>query len=123
MNERNKEIHERLKKFAIEIVKLAQDLPRAPGVYRIADQLIGAGTSPAANAREADRARSAQEFISCMGVSLKELNEVILWLEIIQALKWIKAERIQVLLQEANELSLILSTIILNAKGKRMVKV
>lgn len=123
MNERNKEIHDRLKKFAIEIVKLAQDLPRVPGMYRIADQLVGAGTSPAANAREADRARSSQEFVSCMGISFKELNEVILWLEIIQALQWVEKEKILALLKEANELSLILSTIILNAKEKRIARI
>ena len=116
MNESNREIHERLKKYAINIVKLAGDLPRAPGVYRVADQLVGAGTSPAANAREADRDRSSQEFISCMGISLKELSEAKLWLEIIQALKWTDEQKVQSLTQETDELSKILATIILNAK-------
>lgn len=117
MNESNRGIHERLKRFAIEIVKLAQDLPRKPGAYRIADQLVGSGTSPAANAREADRARSKQEFTSCMGIALKEMNETILWLEIIQALRWIDEIRIQRLIKEADELSRILATIILNTKA------
>lgn len=98
------------------MVKLAGELPRAPGVYRIADQIVGAGTSPAANAREADRARSSQEFISCMGISLKELSEARLWLEIVLELKWIEESYMQNLLKETDELSKILSTIILNAK-------
>lgn len=110
------EIHQRLKRFAIETIKLAKELPRVPGVYRIADQLVGSGTSPAANAREATAARSKQEFISCMGISLKELNEVEFWLEIIIDLEWAKNANPDILLRECRELHSIVSTIILNAK-------
>lgn len=116
MNDANRGIHERLKKYAIGMIQLAGDLPRVPGVYRIGDQIVGAGTSPAANAREADRARSAQEFVSGMGISLKELSEARFWLEIVQEFKWIPEQRTQILLQETDELTLIISTIILNAK-------
>lgn len=119
MNDSNRDIHGRLKRYAINAVKLAGDLPRVPGVYRIADQIVGAGTSPAANAREADQARSPQEFISCMGIALKELGEARLWLEIIQELKWVDEQRTLALLQETDELFRILSTIILNAKENR----
>ena len=112
-----KEIHQRLKRFAIAIILLSQKLPRVPGHFRIADQLVGSGTSPAANAREAANARSRPEFISCMGIALKELRETELWLEILLELAWADKNTIAGLLKECNELSKILAKIILNTKS------
>ncbi len=112
-----KEIHTRLKKFAVEIVRLVKDLPRVLGVFRIANQLVGSGTSPAANAREAAAGRSKPEFISCMGIALKEMRETELWLEILIELGWGDRERVEKLLQECRELGKILARIILNTKA------
>ena len=116
-----KEIHNRLKKFAINIVRLVQDFPRVPGIFRIIDQLVGAGTSPAANAREVQMARSKPEFISCMGIALRELSEAELWLEIVLELGWADTTTLKNYIKECQELKLILSTIILNTKQGQKV--
>ncbi len=111
------DIHKRLKSFAINIIKLTYDFPKIPGTYRSIDQIVGSGTSPAANAREANAARSRQEFSSILGIALKELRETHLWLEIIEELQWVQPLKVIPLLQECQELDKIISTIILNAKA------
>lgn len=118
----DREIHQRLKEFAIAIIQLAQTLPPAKGAFRIADQLVGSGTSPAANAREADAARSRLEFTSCMGIALKEMREVELWLEIILALTWGDQKRGEQLLRKSRELGRILGKIIINTKANAQPK-
>lgn len=98
-------------------MRLAQGIPNVAGHFRIADQLVGSGTSPAANAREATQARSKAEFISCLGIALKEMRETELWLEIILELGWIDNKIVDNLLQKCRELGKILAQIILNTKA------
>lgn len=51
-----------------------------------------------------------------MGIALKELSEVGLWLEIVLELGWFEEKNSKDLLNESRELYRIISTIILNAK-------
>ena len=46
-------------------------------------QVLRSGTSVAANYREASRARSDAEFVSKLGIVEQELDETIMWLELL----------------------------------------
>ena len=50
----------------------------------VAEQLLRSGTSPAANYGEARGAESRNDFIHKLRIVVKELNESIIWLEILK---------------------------------------
>src|SRR5205807_3591969 len=98
------ELKDRTKDFALRILKLVAALPKSIEGRAIANQLVRSGTSVAANYRSACRARSRAEFIAKLGVVLEEADETLLWLELIIAGKILPANRVDQLLNEANEL-------------------
>lgn len=104
------ELKARTKLFALRILKLVAALPKNIEGRAIANQLVRCGTSVAANYRAACRARSKLEFVAKMGVVLEEADETQLWLELIIEGKLLPSERIQSLLNEANELVAIFVT-------------
>jgi len=73
---------------------------------------LRSGTSAAANYREASRARSNAELISKLGVVEQELDETILWLELLVESGIVEDSKIKSLRQEANELLAITVTAI-----------
>jgi four helix bundle protein len=107
----------RTKQFALRIIKLCSSLPNSRAGRILGDQVFRSGTSVAANYREAYRARSRAEFVSKLGDSQKELEETILWLELLAESGTMKAKKLSLLMQEADELMAIFSTIIKNSKG------
>jgi four helix bundle protein len=117
MNDK-KDLRERTKLFARRIIRLFCALPKSEVAAQILGrQLLRAGTSIGANYREAWRARSKAEFISKIGDCLKEADETMYWLELLLEENFISARRLQPLLDEANELIAILTTIAKRAKG------
>jgi four helix bundle protein len=80
-------------------------------------QALRSGTSVGANYREAHRARSKAEFISKIGDCLKEGDETLYWLELLVEESFVPAKRLQPLVDEANELVAIFTTISKRAKG------
>jgi len=74
---------QRLVAFAVDVIRLASRLPKTVPARHIARQLVRSGTSPAPNYGEARGAESRKDFIHKLGVVLKELNETIVWLNII----------------------------------------
>ena len=61
-----KELQDRLKKYAIAIVKFSEDLPGKSGFRTIKNQIVRSAPSSAANYRSACRAKSAKDYISKM---------------------------------------------------------
>jgi four helix bundle protein len=75
-------------------------------------QLLRSGTSVAAHAREASRARSDAEFCSKLGGLLQEADESSLWLELLHEDCGIRGDKINQLLNETTELLAIFVTIL-----------
>jgi len=80
-------------------------------------QTLRAGTSVGANYREAHRPRSKAEFISKIGDCLKEADETLYWLELLLEESFVPASRLRPLVNEANELVAIFTTISKHARG------
>ena len=115
------EFRERTKKYASAIVRLYAQSPRArKEVEVLAHQLLRSGTSVAAHAREASRARSAAEFCSKIDGALQEADESQLWIELLREECGIAGAAVEHLHQEINELIAILTTIA--SKTKRSLK-
>src|ERR1039457_324024 len=113
-----KYLRARTKMFARRIIRLYCALPKNNTVAQIlGKQALRAGTSVGANYREAHRARSKAEFISKIGDCLKEADETLYWLELLLEESLVPAKRLQPLVNEANELVAILTTISKRARG------
>ena len=119
-NKRTFDLEDRLIDFAVQIIHLAESLPKTKVGKHIAGQLIRCGTSPAPNYGEAQSAESRSDFIHKMKISLKELRETRVWLIMIERAKLIKAvSKLESLVKENNELISIFVTSINTAKRNK----
>lgn len=97
-------LRDRTKAFALRIVKMFCRLPKSVEASVLGKQALRAGTSVAANYREASRARSNAEFVSKLGIVEQELDETLLWLELLVESGIVPADKMSDLHQEADEL-------------------
>jgi four helix bundle protein len=101
---REVQLAERTKKFALRVIRLFGRLPKSSEAQVIGNQLLRSGTSVAANYRECCRARSDAEMIAKFGVVEQELDESLLWMELLAEAEIIKPELLQDLHDEAEQL-------------------
>jgi four helix bundle protein len=97
-------LRDRTKQFALRIIRLSAALPKSNEAQVIGKQLLRSGTSVAANFREASRARSDAEFIAKLGIVEQELDESLLWMELLVESEIVALARMQELMTEADEL-------------------
>jgi four helix bundle protein len=114
-----KEMLRRTKKFAIRIIKLVNALPNTIAGKAIGSQLVRSGTSVAANYRAACRGRSKAEFIAKLGTVEEEADESGFWLEVIIDTELMKEALVVDLLREASELTAIMASSKITARGRR----
>src|SRR5215470_12849491 len=107
--DKHQELKNRTKSFALSIIRMSQLMPKGREANVIANQVLRSATSIAANYRAVGRARSKAEFVAKMGVVLEEADETVLWLELLADSGIIKPERLQDLIEEANQLVSIFS--------------
>jgi four helix bundle protein len=102
-------------------VKLFRSLPKSDEARILGKQLLRAATSVGANYRAVCRARSRAEFISKVGIVVEEADETVFWLELLISTDIMKGERVDTLLEEANQLLAIFAASQRTAKanGKR----
>ena len=103
-----KELKERTKRFALNVIKLVNLLPRTPVGDTIGRQLVKAGTSVGANYRSACRGRSRSEFASKLGIVEEEADESAFWLEVIVEAGLLEQGFVYPLLDEADQLVAIM---------------
>ncbi|HTY05176.1 MAG TPA: four helix bundle protein [Gemmatimonadales bacterium] len=110
---------QRTKTFAVDVVRVTQELPRTRSGATLGDQLLRCGTSVGANYRAARRARSRREFIAKLGIVEEEADEAIFWLDLLSESGMLSAERVTPLRREANEL---LSIVIASIRTARLAR-
>jgi four helix bundle protein len=101
---RNPALQDRTKKFALRVIRLFSALPKTVDAQVLGKQLLRSGTSVAANYREASRARSDAELKSKLGIVEQELDESLLWLELLTESGIFDQTRVADLMQECDEL-------------------
>ena len=110
------ELKERTKQFALRVMRLVDALPKSTKGRALAGQLVRSGMSVAANYRAACRGRSRAEFIAKIGVAEEEADETALWIELIIADALLSKNKVQSLLDEANELVAIMAASYISAQ-------
>jgi four helix bundle protein len=94
----------RTKRFALEIIKFVETLPKEETSRILGRQLLRSGTSVGANYRAAKRAKSNADFIHKMGTVEEEADESGYWLELLLESNKCTGKPAEPLLNEANEL-------------------
>ena len=98
--------------FAKRCVFLYKHLIATSDNRVLATQLLKSGTSIGANVAEAEEAQSKPDFVSKMGIALKETAETIYWLRLLGATGYIRESEARSMLTDCEELKKILSSII-----------
>jgi four helix bundle protein len=115
----SEELRQRTKRYASAVIGFYTKLPMRNKVVQVlGNQLLRSGTSVAAHAREASRARSAQEFASKLDGLLQEADESQLWLELLHEDCGISGDPIMKLLTETGELLAIFTTMVSRVRRK-----
>jgi len=115
-----KDSKERTFGFAVQVVKLCRVLDKKGGVSRIlANQLLRSGTSVGANVEEGQASQSTADFISKYSIACKEARETHYWLRLLVSSELIPEEDLSDLLDEANQLIAILTTIVKKTKARK----
>ena len=117
VEEREVDLRERTKAFALRMIRLFAALPKSTEAQILGKQLLRSATSVGANYREAFRARSKPEFISKLGDCLKELDESSYWLELLVESCILPPEKLSALQDECNQLLAIFATIAKRSKA------
>jgi four helix bundle protein len=111
------ELKSRTKVFALRVIRVFKAMPRNEEARILGKQMLRSGTSVAANYRGVCRSRSKAEFLARLGVVVEEIDETVLWLELIADSEIVSQERLKELQREANELLAIFVVSQLTAKG------
>ena len=112
-------IPERSFLFAVRIVRLCQFLEQKDRVSKtLAIQLLRSGTSIGANIEEAQAGHSKADFTAKMSIARKEARETHYWLRLLVSAELIPVAKVNELLQEADELIRILTSIVKSAQTR-----
>jgi len=107
------EFQERLIDFAVRIIKLSSKLPKIPAGRHIAGQILRSGTSPPPNYGEARAASSHADFLHHLSVVLSELNETLIWLQMICRSELLNVELLSDIINENRQLCRIFAASII----------
>ncbi len=111
-NVKTYDLEERTAKFGEDIIEFAKTLERNTINYVLVSQAVRSGTSIGANYCEADGAESKKDFKHKIAVCKKEAKEIKHWLRMIAKANPEKRKECQKLWREAQELTLIFSSIL-----------
>ena len=104
--------------FAIRIITLYKYLIAEKKEFVLSKQLLRAGTSIGANIEESIGGQSDRDFLSKISISYKEARETIYWLKLLLATDYLNEKEAKSLLQDAEEICKILSSILLTLKSR-----
>jgi len=110
------DLEERTGRFGEAIIEFVKTLERNEINQPLIGQLVDAGTSIGANYMEADGAESKKDFRHKIAICKKEAKETKHWLRMIQKANPQRAAECRKFWQEAHELTLIFSAILLSIK-------
>jgi len=117
-NEGYEDIDERTFNFAVRVIKMTMKLPNNQPSWVIGKQVIRSSTSVNSNIVHARVGVSRKDFINYYKIALKEAEETKRWLEMIVAAGLMPLGRMELLIQESQEIVKIIVVIIKNAIKK-----
>jgi four helix bundle protein len=116
MSDQSEQLKARTESFAVAVVKFCDTMPHTMAGRRIAEQLLDAGTSVAANYRAVCRAFTTRLFISKLAIVDEEADESEFWFRLIRKAGLLDTSIANELEQEAHELACIFSSSLRTAR-------
>ncbi len=117
MEPKKYDLEDRTLQFAIDCRMFLKKLPKTISNQEDGKQLVRSSGSVGANYIEANESLSKKDFVYRIKICRKEAKESSYWLKIIKATNLIEFEKINiVLIQEAEELKKIFSSILEKSK-------
>ncbi len=113
------DLRKRFRVFCVNVIQLAETLPKSYSGQVIARQIIRCSTSSAANYSAVCRAKSQRDFINKLKIVGEELDETEFWLDIIIKTDLLKMESVLGLNNETNELLSIIVSSLKTIKSKK----
>ncbi|MCU4157420.1 four helix bundle protein [Carboxylicivirga sp. A043] len=104
------ELKDRTKKFALDVIKMCEELPAVYLGKHVNGQLIRSASSVAANYRAACLAQLKAAYIAKLSIVIEEADESEFWLEVISETKLLVDNKVEELQREAHELASIFIT-------------
>ncbi len=101
--------------FAKEVVEFVKDCQYEKVFHSLFDQLVRSSSSIGANLVEGKSGSSKKDWKKFLVIALKSANETKYWLCLIRDTMQVDQTKMKELLQEADELSKIIASIIMNA--------
>jgi four helix bundle protein len=101
--------------FAVEVVRLSQYLFEKKE-FVLSRQLLRSGTAVGALIREAKNASSKKDFANKLTIALKEADETVYWLDLLNETNYIEQEKYNKLHDDCVELIKILTASIKTVK-------
>ena len=102
--------------FGVRTVNCYKFLCKEQKEFVMSKQMYRSGTSIGANIHEGLQAQSKPDFISKMGIALKETSETSYWLKLLVRTEYINQTMYQSLSADCDELSRLLTAIIKSAR-------
>jgi four helix bundle protein len=112
-------IDDRAFEFFCDVIRFVRTIKPEPGVRRLADQMVSAAGSIAANREEATSGSSRREFIRYNEIALRSAKESVVWLRGCEATAIGDVRKCVTLLSEARQLARILGAIVVSSKTGR----
>lgn len=106
-------------RFALEIIKFVDELPKEKACEIIGNQLLRSATSVGANVVEAEAASSRKDYTNFFNYALKSANETKFWLGLLRDSDKAHKDRANRLLGETTEMANILASSILTLKSRK----
>jgi len=117
------DLEERTFQFAKAVRLFVKELPKTIANIEDSKQVVKSSGSVGANYREANESLSKKDFVMRVKISRKEAKESAYWLRLINETNNLKnANDAQNLIQEANELKKIFSSIIEKSKARHTIR-
>ena len=106
------DIHQRIYKFILRVIKLVNASPKTQSNQVIIAQILRCVTSMGANDQEADGTLTKKDCLHCYTIVRKENKETNFWLSLISDTNVFLKPRMNEVLQEGKEIVAIVSSII-----------
>lgn len=105
--------------FSKNVIEFINEIKFERIHFSLFDQLIRSSTSIGANLVEGSAGVSGKDYINYNAIALKSANETKYWLCLLKEAKLADIKRLNELINEADEISKIIATIIINLKNRK----
>jgi four helix bundle protein len=105
--------------FSKTVIEFIKDVKYDRIYFSMFDQLIRSTTSVGANLVEGSAGVSNKDYMNYHAIALKSANETKYWLCLIKETMLADKNKVDELIKEADEISKIIATIIINLKNRK----